>query len=111
MASSLKNVQRALVGEIGMSPDLEDLATSLFNGWLPGSWVKMTPATQKGLASWLIFNSDRFKQYNDWATGDEPDVLWLSGLHIPDTYLAALVQTACRKLNWPLDKSTRFTGM
>lgn len=36
-------------------------------------------------------------------------VLWLSGLHIPETYLAALVQVACRKSNWPLDRSTLYT--
>ena len=31
------------------------------------------------------------------------------GLHIPETYTAALVQTACRDKGWPLDKSTLYT--
>ena len=35
--------------------------------------------------------------------------MWLSGLHIPETYTAALVQTACRDKGWPLDKSTLYT--
>jgi dynein heavy chain len=35
--------------------------------------------------------------------------MWLSGLHIPETYIAALVQTACRDKGWPLDKSTLYT--
>lgn len=39
----------------------------------------------------------------------EPTVLWISGLHIPETYLAALVQISCRRNNWPLDRSTLFT--
>ena len=34
---------------------------------------------------------------------------WLSGLHIPETYLAALVQTTCRKRGWALDKADLFT--
>lgn len=38
-------------------------------------------------------------------------VLWLSGLHIPETYLAALVQIACRRNNWPLDRSTLYTAV
>lgn len=38
-------------------------------------------------------------------------VLWLSGLHIPETYLAALVQIACRRNNWPLDRSTLYTNV
>lgn len=33
--SSLKNLQRALKGEIGMSAELDDLAVSLYNGFLP----------------------------------------------------------------------------
>lgn len=36
-------------------------------------------------------------------------VIWLAGLHIPETYLAALVQVACRRNNWPLDRSTLYT--
>ncbi|KAL1373773.1 hypothetical protein quinque_012740 [Culex quinquefasciatus] len=37
--------------------------------------------------------------------------MWLSGLHIPESYLTALVQVACRKNNWPLDRSTLFTAV
>ena len=39
----------------------------------------------------------------------EPPVMWLSGLHIPESYLTALVQATCRKNGWPLDKSTNYT--
>jgi len=39
----------------------------------------------------------------------EPNVMWLSGLHIPESYLTALVQATCRKNGWPLDKSTLYT--
>ena len=35
--------------------------------------------------------------------------MWLSGLHIPESYLTALVQAACRQKQWALDKSTLFT--
>ena len=36
-------------------------------------------------------------------------MMWLSGLHIPESYLTALVQTTCRAKKWPLDKSTLYT--
>lgn len=39
----------------------------------------------------------------------EPNVMWLSGLHIPESYLTALVQATCRKNGWPLDHSTLYT--
>jgi dynein heavy chain len=35
--------------------------------------------------------------------------MWLAGLHAPETYLAALVQMACRDRGWPLDRSTLYT--
>jgi len=35
--------------------------------------------------------------------------MWLSGLHIPESYLTALVQTTCRSKGWALDKSTLYT--
>jgi len=45
------------------------------------------------------------------AAGNEPIVLWLSGLHVPETYLAALVQMHCRRNNWPLDRCVIYTTM
>jgi dynein heavy chain, axonemal len=32
-----------------------------------------------------------------------------AGLHAPKTYIAALVQSACRRQGWPLDASTLLT--
>jgi len=37
--------------------------------------------------------------------------MWLSGLHIPESYLTALVQATCRRNGWPLDKSTLYTSV
>jgi hypothetical protein len=47
-----------------------------------------------------------------WQVNEgEPAVMWLSGLHIPESYLTALVQATCRKNGWPLDKSTLYTSV
>ena len=51
----------------------------------------------------------RNEQYAGWIREGEPAVMWLSGLHIPESYLTALVQTTCRAKKWPLDKSTLYT--
>eukprot|EP00892_Ulva_mutabilis_P000667 jgi/Ulvmu1/10600/UM065_0055.1 len=109
--TSLKDVLRALAGEIGLSGALEDLSTSLFNGRVPALWAKMSPETEKGLGSWMLWFHRRFKQYEDWVEFGEPRVMWLSGLHSPETYIAALIQTACRQKGWPLDKSTLYTNV
>ena len=109
MRSSLKDLQRALAGEIGFSNQLEELSTSLYNGQLPALWAKLTPATEKQLAAWMVWFQRRYKQYKDWAEHGEPAVMWLSGLHTPETYIAALVQSASRDKGWSLDKTTLYT--
>lgn len=109
MAGSLQDLQRALVGEIGMSDELDALGDSLFNGFLPGLWKRLTPDTQKPLGSWMGHYLRRYSQYDSWINLGEPATMWLSGLHIPEAYLTALVQTTCRKNRWPLDKSTLYT--
>lgn len=109
MASSLQDLQRALIGEIGMSDELDSLGDSLFNGFLPQLWKRLVPDTQKPLGSWMGHYTSRFNQYDKWIKVGEPAVMWLSGLHIPESYLTALVQTTCRARSWPLDKSTLYT--
>ena len=109
MRSSLRDLQKALSGEIGMSVELDALSVSLFNGQLPAMWARMNPATEKMLGSWMLWFARRFHQYRDWVEKGEPKVIWLSGLHIPETYIVALVQTACRDKGWPLDKSVMYT--
>ncbi|KAH8046311.1 dynein light chain binding protein [Aureococcus anophagefferens] len=109
MAVTLSDLQRAFKGEIGMSDELDSLGVSLFNGFIPDGWKKLMPNTQKPLGSWMVHFIERYAQYDKWIKVGEPAVIWLSGLGIPESYLTALVQTTCRMLNWPLDKSTMST--
>ncbi|XP_039416979.1 dynein heavy chain 10, axonemal isoform X2 [Corvus cornix cornix] len=109
MGKSLAELQRALAGEVGMSSELDDVAQALFNGQIPGIWRRLAPDTLKTLGNWIIFFRDRYDQYTRWVNEGEPDVMWLSGLHIPESYLTALVQATCRKNRWPLDHSTLYT--
>eukprot|EP00924_Labyrinthula_sp_SR-Ha-C_P003608 maker-scaffold_3-augustus-gene-0.0-mRNA-1 protein AED:0.02 eAED:0.02 QI:0/0/0/1/0.5/0/3/0/4475 len=109
MDTTLADLLRALKGEVGMTDELEDLSNSLFNNYLPPSWSKLAPETQKSLSSWMAMFKKRVSQYQKWIEERNMRVIWLSGLHIPESYLTALVQTACRKQNWSLDKSTLYT--
>eukprot|EP00842_Homolaphlyctis_polyrhiza_P005441 jgi/Hompol1/5899/HPOL_000335-RA len=109
MVSSLKDLRRALKGEIGMSAKLDELANSLFNGVLPPMWRSLAPQTEKGLGGWMLHFERRYQQYSAWIKNGEPLVIWLPGLHVPEAYITALVQTTCRKNGWPLDRSTLYT--
>jgi dynein heavy chain len=109
MAISLQDLNKALVGEIGMSDELDNLGDSLFNGFLPFMWRRLAPSTEKPLGPWMSHYTKRNELYANWINEGEPAVMWLSGLHIPESYLTALVQTTCRAKKWPLDKSTLYT--
>lgn len=109
MSTSLINLQRALAGEVGMSSELDEVARALFNGQIPNIWRKLAPATLKSLGNWMEHFLKRLNQYSQWVNDGEPAVIWLSGLHIPESYLTALVQATCRKNGWPLDRSTLYT--
>ncbi|KAM8812104.1 dynein axonemal heavy chain 10 [Rhynchonycteris naso] len=109
MSRSLAELERALAGEVGMSSELDDVARSLFIGQIPHIWRKLAPETLKSLGNWMLYFLQRFNQYTSWVNEGEPNVMWLSGLHIPESYLTALVQATCRRNRWPLDRSTLFT--
>ncbi|CAH8587314.1 unnamed protein product [Heterobilharzia americana] len=109
MDRSLKTLKRALNGEVGMSAELDNVARSLYNGQLPNIWQRLAPATKKSLGDWMAHFHNRHKQYTTWIENGDLGVIWLSGLHIPESFLMALTQTTCRRNGWPLDKSALFT--
>ncbi|KAG7265791.1 LOW QUALITY PROTEIN: hypothetical protein CRUP_036669 [Coryphaenoides rupestris] len=109
MGRSLAELQRALAGEVGMSSELDEVARALFNGHIPAIWRKLAPDTLKSLGNWMLHFNRRYAQYSSWVDEGEPNVMWLSGLHVPESYLTALVQATCRKNGWPLDRSTLYT--
>jgi dynein heavy chain len=111
MGTTIVDLKRALKGEIGMSADLDSLGTSFFNGQLPELWRKISPQTEKNLVNWITHYERRFKQYREWVDVEEPKVIWLSGLSIPEAYGTALIQTTCRSKGWALDKSTMYTNV
>jgi len=110
MKVNLVDLGRALVGEIGMSDALDNIGDALYNGFLPQAWLRWSPSSDKPIGSWMTQFVSREDQYEAWINDGEPAVMWLSGLHIPESYLTALVQATCRKREWPLDKSTLYTS-
>ena len=49
-----------------MSSELDDLAVSLFNGFLPNMWRRLAPQTEKKLGAWMVHFLGRVKLYTDW---------------------------------------------
>ena len=83
MATSLKLIQKALVGDIVMTEDLEKMADAIFNNQVPPSWVKKGFLSLKPLASWIDDCNKRIDFLNEWITGGTPIVYWVSGFFFP----------------------------
>ncbi|KAK9522770.1 hypothetical protein VZT92_019216 [Zoarces viviparus] len=109
MQDSLAELQRVLAGEVGMSSELDEVARALLNGHIPAIWKKLAPETLKSLSNWMSHFKRRYEQYSYWVDEGEPKVMWLSGLQNPESYLTAVVQSACRKNGWPLELYTLHT--
>ena len=109
MRHSLSDMKKAINGEISINSEIEDIMFKLFNNMIPGQWRKLAPETQKSLGNWIEHFQKRYEQYKIWLEKGEPDVIWLSGLHVPASYLKAIIQVTCRKKGWPLDKVDTYT--
>lgn len=46
------------------------------------------------LGGWIGHFRKRINQYDMWVANQDPVVIWLSGLHIPEAYITALVQVS-----------------
>lgn len=109
MIRTLTDLKKSINGEISMNSEIEEIMISLFNGAIPNQWKNIAPETQKSLGNWIDHFQKRYDQYEKWANDGEPKVMWLSGLHIPGSYLKAIIQTTSRKKGWALDKVDTYT--
>jgi dynein heavy chain, axonemal len=97
MASGLKMVQKALVGEVAMSDELEKMSDAIFNNQVPPTWVKTGFLSLKPLASWIVDCNARIKFLVDWINGGTPNVYWISGFYFPQAFLTGTVQNFARQ--------------
>jgi len=109
MVRTLTDLKKSINGEITMNSEIEEIMISLFNGAIPNQWKNIAPETQKSLGNWIDHFQKRHEQYEKWVAQGEPKVMWLSGLHVPGSYLKAIIQTTSRKKGWALDKVDTYT--
>lgn len=90
MHRSLILVQKALVGELSMSDELEALAKAIFNNAVPATWSQPAGGVEgyghlsmKPLASWITDLVERITFLQDWYNNGTPAVYWISGFFFP----------------------------
>ncbi|CAF3701942.1 unnamed protein product, partial [Rotaria sordida] len=111
MWKSINELKQALNGQINFSFQLDEINKYLYHGQIPLLWRSYTPQTKKSLGNWIEHFQRRNQQYDTWINNGELKIINLSGLHVPESYLAAIIQIAARKNRWPLDKVTFYTNV
>lgn len=97
MHKQLKEVQKALKGEVVMSEDLEKLATSMFNNQVPAAFDKVGFKSLKPLSSWITDLNDRINFIQKWIDESMPPAYWLSGFFFPQAFFTGALQNYARK--------------
>lgn len=104
MAVTLAAVQRALVGEVVMSEELEKMADAIFDNRVPPSWANKGFLSLKALASWMDDCLARISFLNQWISGGTPAVYWVSGFFFPQAFFTGTLQNYARQRTIAVDK-------
>ncbi|XP_048524356.1 dynein axonemal heavy chain 2 [Dendroctonus ponderosae] len=103
MNSSLQDLQKGIKGLVVMSAELEEIFTCMFEGRVPSAWLKAYPSL-KLLGSWTRDLMARVDHFTTWAVTTHPPMLfWLAAYTFPTGFLTAVLQTAARQNEVPID--------
>lgn len=105
MAIHTANVQKALIGEVVMSDELEKIATSLHDNQVPLAWgPNVGFLSLKPLASWIIDLNERCTFLQNWLDKGAPPTFWISGFFFPQAFFTATLQNYARKMKIAIDE-------
>ncbi|RZC39320.1 dynein heavy chain 2, axonemal-like [Asbolus verrucosus] len=101
--TSLDELQKGIKGLVVMSSELEEIFTCIFEGRVPSGWLRAY-ASLKLLGSWTRDLVARIEHFETWATTmHAPLLFWLTAYTFPTGFLTAVLQTAARATEVPID--------
>lgn len=104
--TSLKDVRKALKGEVVMTAELELMGNQLFINQVPDIWAKVAYPSLKPLATWVPDLLSRVEFIHSWFESGKPQVFWISGFYFPQAFITGCMQNHARKYQVPVDTVT-----
>jgi dynein heavy chain len=100
---TLDTLIKAVQGLVLMSPELEEMYSSLLKNQVPQNWAAVSFSSLKPLASWYQDLHDRIAFRQNWMSKGHPKAYWLSGLFFPHGFITGVLQAHARKHKKAID--------
>lgn len=97
IVDSLREIELALKGLIGLSEQLDKVCEALLKGLVPESWKLRSYPTLRHLAGYVEDLVNRLKFFQKWVDLGPPNVYWISGFFLTQSFLTGVLQNYARK--------------
>jgi dynein heavy chain len=91
MQKSLKEMVKAIKGEILMTPIADEMYNSFLNNMVPQMWKGCSYPSLKSLSTWFDDLIERIAFFENWIQNGKPKAYWISCFFFPQGFLTSVL--------------------